>query len=96
MEDAAQGVELATQLAGNSGDALRTILELAGASFTSVSGIATAAEQQSATSEEINRAVEEINRIAGETASGMAQSASAVREVSIMAQELRALLARLQ
>ena len=96
MEDAAQGVELATQLAGTSGEALRTILELAGASFSSVSGIAAAAEQQSATSEEINRAVEEINRIAGETASGMSQSASAVREVSIMAQELRALLARLQ
>ena len=96
VEDAAQSVELATQLAGNSGEALRSILELAGASFSSVTGIATAAEEQSATSEEINRAIEEINRIAGETASGMSQSASAVREVSVMAQELRTLLKRLQ
>ena len=96
VEDAAQSVELATQLADNSGAALHSILELAGASFSSVSGIATAAEQQSATSEEINRAIEEINRIAGETASGMSQSASAVREVSVMAQELRTLLKRLQ
>ena len=96
VEEAAEGVELATQLAGNSGDALRSILELAGANFTSVTGIATAAEEQSATSEEINRAIEEINRIAGETASGMSQSASAVREVSQMAQELRTLLKRLQ
>ncbi len=96
VEDAAQSVELATQLAGNSGEALKSILELASASFSSVTGIATAAEEQSATSEEINRAIEEINRIAGETATGMAQSSSAVREVSVMAQELRTLLKRLQ
>ena len=37
-----------------------------------------------------------INNIATDTASGMVQSASAVQEVSRMAQELRTLLGRLQ
>lgn len=96
VEEAAKSVSQATQLAGTSGEALHEILNLANTNSALIAGIATAAEQQSATSEEINRAIEDINRIAGETATGMVQSSSAVQEVSNMAQELRTLLQRLQ
>ncbi len=96
VEEAAKSVGEATTLAGTSGEALSTILQLANANSSLITNIATAAEQQSATSEEINHAIEEINRIAGDTAEGMVQSSSAVQEVAAMAQELRALLQRLQ
>ena len=94
--EAAKSVGEATELAGTSGTALHEILGLANNNSSLIASIATAAEEQSATSEEINRAVEEINRIASETASGMMESSSAVQEVAHMAQELKTLLERLQ
>ena len=79
----------AASLANESGNALREIVDIASSSSAVVASIATAAEQQSATSEEINHAVDEINRIVGETSDGMIQSSEAVQELSRMAQELR-------
>ena len=61
-----------------------------------MTGIATAAEEQSSTSDEINNAIEDINRIASETAEGMNQSADAVGDLARLAQELREQLGRLQ
>ena len=94
--DAAASVERATQLAATSGEALREILTLANQTSELITGIATAAEEQSATSEEINHSIDEINRIADETASGMTHSSSAVQEIAAMALELKNLLARLR
>ena len=88
-------VQTSTELAVDSGEALSEILELADGTVQLITGIATAAEEQSATSEEINRAIEEINKIATETTSGMQQSGEAVGELARMAQELRVLLSRL-
>ena len=79
----------ATGLANSSGEALKEIVNLASANSSVVASIATAAEQQSATSEEINRAIDEINRIVAETTDGMVQSSAAVQDLSRMAQELR-------
>ncbi|MDR2744786.1 MAG: methyl-accepting chemotaxis protein [Desulfovibrio sp.] len=89
VNNAVESVAEATELADSSGNALREIVELASTNSVVVASIATAAEEQSATSEEINRAVEEINQIVGETANGMVQSSTAVQELSGMAQELR-------
>ncbi|SBW09228.1 exported hypothetical protein [uncultured delta proteobacterium] len=86
----------ATEIASVSGQALGEILKLANANTALISGIATAAEEQSATSEEINRSVEDISRIAEETDHGMRESAQAVEDLSRMAQELKSLLGRLQ
>ena len=96
VSKAAEGTGKATEVAAVSGRALTEILELANANTAIIAGIATAAEEQSATSEEINRSVDDINRIAEETALGMSEAASAVHELSRMAQELRTLLSRLQ
>ncbi len=57
--------------------------------------ITTAAEEQSASSEEIRCAIEDINRIVGETTNGMAQSFAAVQELSRMAQELNSVMLQL-
>ncbi len=85
----------ATDIAAVSGNSLEEILSLADTNTALISGIATAAEEQSATSEEINRSIDEINDIAGSTASGMAQASEAVHELSIMASELQDLLKKL-
>jgi methyl-accepting chemotaxis protein len=54
--------------------------------------MATASEQQSATSEEINRSMEQVASISAETAQGMAQSAHAVAELSRQTQVLQNLV----
>lgn len=86
----------ATELAGTSGEALQKILDLAEQTASIIASIATAAEEQSATSEEINRSVEEIHRIAGETSNGMTDASSAVHSLAQLAQELKSLLDKLQ
>jgi methyl-accepting chemotaxis protein len=93
---AAKAVTEATELANTSGQALTEIVTLASANSSVVASIATAAEEQSATSEEINRAIEEISRIVVDTANGMVQSSAAVQELSQMAQELNTVMAGLR
>ena len=96
MTSAVKSVAKATDLANTSGTALTEIVELASRSSAIVASIATAAEEQSSTSDEISRAVEEINHIVGETSNGMLQASEAVQELSHMAQELRSVMERLR
>ena len=93
---ATQAAGEANELATVSGNALQEIVELTNTNSGLVAGIATAAEEQSATSDEINNAIDDINRIASETADGMNQSADAVGDLARLAQELREQLGRLQ
>jgi len=95
VDEAVASVTEANEMANNSGEALKDIVRMANDSSLLISGIATAAEEQSATSEEINRAVDGISQIAGETAHGMLESSSAVRELATVAQELKVLLDKL-
>ena len=96
VAEASRAVAEATELANSSGEALTEIVSLASDSSSVVASIATAAEQQSATSEEINMAVNEINQIVTETAEGMIQASAAVQELSQMAQELNRVMAELR
>ncbi|MHC1789799.1 methyl-accepting chemotaxis protein [Solidesulfovibrio sp.] len=96
VDQAASAVEQATALAERSGAALGEIVSVVETAGDQVRAIATAAEQQSATSEEINRAVEAISRIASETAQAMGQSAQAVTELAAQAHALNALVADIQ
>ncbi len=90
--NAARSVSQATELANASGDALRVIVELAASNSSLVTSIATAAEEQSATSEEINHSIEQISGVVRDTTTGMEQSSLAIRELSDMAQKLRAIM----
>ena len=96
MDQSVAAIEEATQLANKSGEALKEILVLAEQAADQVRSIATAAEEQSATSEEINRGVEDINRIASETSEVMNQSAQAISELARQAQDLQNLVQELK
>jgi methyl-accepting chemotaxis protein len=85
-------IDSTTELAGTSGNALREIVELVDATAQQVQSIATAAEEQSATSDEINRSIEDVNRISLETSTAMQHSAGAVTEMAQQAQVLRGLI----
>jgi len=96
MEKAAQAVEQATSLAHQSGEALKQIVVLTEDNSDQVRSIATAAEQQSATSEEINRAVDDVSRIATETVNGMAQAGTAVTRLAELVHDLEGLIDKLE
>ncbi len=89
MDGALNDLSIAADLSNKSGDVLNDIVEGAEASAAQILGIATAAEQQSATSEEINRAIEEINSISSETSQGVAESSEALRELASQMTELQ-------
>ncbi len=85
----------ATRLANTSGDALIEIHTLAQKNAQLITGIATAAEEQSASSEEIGAAALDVSRISDEIANGMEHSAQAVRALTEHATQLRTILAKL-
>ncbi len=92
VESAGAAIEQATGLANQSGEALRSIVELVTVTSDQVRSIATAAVEQSAASEEINRAVEDIRRVTSDTSEGMGHSAKAVSELAVLAQQLQGLI----
>ncbi|EPR42132.1 methyl-accepting chemotaxis sensory transducer with Pas/Pac sensor [Desulfovibrio sp. X2] len=89
-------IQDADTLAHSAGDALKKILDFVRRTSDQVLGIATAAEQQSATSEEINRSTDQIHRIAGETAESMAQAAETLDEIARLADDLETTMTRMQ
>ena len=89
-------IEKATELAIRSGDALREIVGMVDDTADQVRGIAAASEQQSASSEEINKSIMQVNTIAGETASAMQEAARAVSELAEQAQVLTGLIRELK
>ena len=86
----------AVDLSNHSGEALRAIVAGVQTSADQIRGIATAAEEQSAASEEINKSVEEINGITTSTARNVADSARAVEELDEQMARLRDLIRELK
>jgi methyl-accepting chemotaxis protein len=82
VDRAAEAIEGATELAKKSGQSLDAIVTLIQEAADQVRAIATASEEQSATSEEINRTVDDINRISASTSDAMRQSALAIDELA--------------
>ena len=76
-----------------SGEALRQIVSDADATADQVRAIATASEQQSAASEEINQSILEVNTMAGQTAAAMGEAANAVADMVSQAKTLSRLVA---
>ncbi len=89
-------VESASSLTTKAGEALAAIARIAELSMSQITSIATAAEEQSATSEEINRSVMEITTIASEAAQAMHQAAQAVGDLAQQVTALRELVASLR
>ncbi|WP_291326395.1 methyl-accepting chemotaxis protein [Desulfovibrio sp. UCD-KL4C] len=91
-EDAAESAHRSSELANESGKTLTEIVQLVENAADQVRGIATAAEQQSATSDEINRATEDISRISMETSQVLDEAAKAIHEVASMASKLNSVI----
>ena len=96
VEKTVADLEGVSGLSAQSGELLQQIVLDAELSAEQIRGIATAAEQQSATSEEINRSVDEINRITMETARGISESAEALRTLAEQVGQLEGLIAELK
>ena len=95
VTQAVEAIESSNRLAAQAGASLKEILVIAGKAVDQITSIATAAEQQSATSEEINRSIDEINAIASETAEGMNHSAQAVSDLARQVGDLKQLVSRM-
>ena len=92
FDEAVKAIEEATELARESGLALTEIVDLVDSTSDQVRAIATASEEQSATSEEITRSVEQVNIISSETMRAMSEASQAVSELARQSQALRRLI----
>jgi len=96
VDRAVRRIDEATALAGQSGHSLQQIVRLVETASDQVRSIATASEEQSAASEEINRSIEEVSTISRATAQDMTQAARAVDDLADRARVLREIIQSLQ
>lgn len=96
VEQAAVSIEEAAKLSVQSGESLKQILEFVHMVNDQVQSIATASEQQSAASEEINHSVEQVATISAETAQAMEQASSAVADLAQQSQALQRLIVEMK
>ena len=96
MTKAAAEVSASTESANKAGDALQGIVEIVEETAGQVRSIATASEEQSAASEQINRSIEEVNLIANDNAQAMRESSTAVEELMHLGEQLTELIEELR
>ena len=96
VEQAGVSIEEAAKLSVQSGESLKQILEFVHMVNDQVQSIATASEQQSAASEEINHSVEQVATISVETAQAMEQASSAVAELAQQSHALQRLIVEMK
>jgi methyl-accepting chemotaxis protein len=92
MEKGVKEVENGTVEAGKSGEAISDIIEQIGALQTQVNQIATAAEEQTATTSEISSNMMQITDVVQQTARGAHESAAAASQLNVVAEELQRLV----
>ncbi|MDH5357503.1 MAG: methyl-accepting chemotaxis protein [Gammaproteobacteria bacterium] len=96
MEQSKSQVDAAVEQAGETGGTLATIAEVIMQINDMSSQIATAAEEQGAVSEEINRNVVRINDMTEQTAEGAGQTSQASQDLSRLASDLALLVQKFQ
>jgi len=96
VEQVAVTIESATTMSVRSGESLKKILELVHLVNDQVQSIATASEQQSAASEEINQSVEQVATISAQTAQAMEQASGAVADLTQQAQSLQRVIEKMK
>jgi len=94
MEEGVQEVARGTEDAAQSGQALEEILNQIGSVSLQVSKIATAAEEQTATTNLISQNIGEINEAVHDTARGANETASAAERLAELSQDLRGIVSR--
>lgn len=92
VDRTARTIAEATELATKSGETLTEIVTMVDHASDQVRSIATASEEQSAASDEINRSIEQVATISSETAQAMGQAAQAVSKLAKQTQVLQKLI----
>jgi methyl-accepting chemotaxis protein len=88
MDQAADAVESATALAGQSRAALGEIVNFSGDAAAQVGSIASASDEQVAASERIQTAIDRIRDLSGRTTDGMVRSAATIEDLGGEIEEL--------
>ncbi len=96
VDTAVKRIEEATVLAVEGGQTLQVILEMAEESADGIRAIATASEEQSATSDEIAQSIVSVSNIAQSTVNAMNEATQAVSSLSEQAQQLAELVENLK
>ena len=96
VDNAVERIGEATELAGQSGAALEEIVATVEVTADQVNAIATASEEQSAASEEINQSIVQVNDMSRQTAGAMAEASKAVSDLAAQAQRLNELIIRMK
>ncbi|WP_300161341.1 methyl-accepting chemotaxis protein [Solidesulfovibrio sp.] len=92
MDAAVSAVAATTELAGKSGESLRHIVAMTEKTTEEIRLIATATDQQTAASDEINRALADISLVSEETARGMDDAQEELDRLSQSAARLAGLI----
>lgn len=92
MDEGVRQVEQGTSEAAKSGDALRHILEQIASVTSQVNQIAVAAEEQTATTMEINNNIQQISEVAHITSTSSHEEASAANQLSNLAEDLKGMV----
>jgi len=92
MQQGVDEVESGTREASKSGEALREILDQISSVTMQVNQIATAAEEQTATTGEITGNIQQITEVVHDTSRGAHESATAAGQLAGLAQDLRTLV----
>jgi methyl-accepting chemotaxis protein len=94
MESGTQQVEEGVTSTAKAGDSLRAIIQMSEQVGGMITEIATAAAQQSSTTEQVNGNVEQISKLVKESAIGAQQSAAACQDLSSLALDLQTMVSK--
>jgi len=89
MEDGVNQVDRGSEKAADSGRALEEILQQINDVNTQIHQVATAAEEQTATTSEISSNMQRITDVVAKTSQGAHESASAAQQLAVLAEDLR-------
>ena len=95
IEDAVHRSQRGTQVAGEVGKSLTSIVTAAAKVSELVNGIATASEEQAQGVEQVNAAVAQMDKVTQANASGAEESASAAEELTAQAQAVKGMVGEL-
>ena len=94
MEEGVKEVQRGTDDASRSGEALEEILTQVGEVTSQINQIATAAEQQTATTCEISKSMHQITEVVGDASNSSQETSTEANQLASMAQELKLIVAQ--
>ena len=92
MDETRHRVDSAAEKAEGTGSSLMGVIEETNRMVDMIRGIATAAEQQSSTSEEINSSLSELNNLAQDIQRQIQDAGDSIHQVADMSQDLSTLV----